>query len=115
MAVVVVVDEAGGSWSALRLAATEARWRQSPLVAVAACRADRTASAPAARPQGGACSAHRAGRPVWHLGAAGDRQSVRPAERALSCPGGTCGLRARRARLALTRGPGSMPRVTLPP
>lgn len=47
MAVIVAVDESGGSWSAIRLAASEARWRQSPLIAVIA---DRATGVPAGRP-----------------------------------------------------------------
>jgi nucleotide-binding universal stress UspA family protein len=50
MAVIVAVDESGGSWSAIRLAASEARWRQSPLIAVIADRDDRATGVPAGRP-----------------------------------------------------------------
>jgi hypothetical protein len=46
MAVVVAVDESGGSSIAIRLTATEAGWRRVPLIAVTAYRA---AGAPAGR------------------------------------------------------------------
>lgn len=47
MAVVVAVDGSVGSWTAIRLAAQEARWRDAPLIAVTAYRA---AGTPASRP-----------------------------------------------------------------
>jgi nucleotide-binding universal stress UspA family protein len=49
MTVIVAVDGSAGSRSAILLAASEARWRQVPLVGVTAYRTDRTA-APAGRP-----------------------------------------------------------------
>jgi len=50
MGVVVAVDESPGAWSAIALAASEAKWRHTPLIAVMAYRADRVAGVPAARP-----------------------------------------------------------------
>ncbi len=50
MAVVVAMDGSAGSWNAIRLAAQEARWRQTPLIAVTTDRADRGAGALACGP-----------------------------------------------------------------
>jgi len=50
MAVVVAVDDSAASWHAIRLAASEARWRQARLIAVLAYRTDRNAGAPADKP-----------------------------------------------------------------
>jgi len=50
MSVVVAVDGSAGSVNAIRLASSEAQWRNEPLVAVTAYRADRTAGVPAGRP-----------------------------------------------------------------
>jgi nucleotide-binding universal stress UspA family protein len=50
MSVVVAVDGSAGSVNAIRLASSEAQWRQQPLVAVTAYRTDRTAGVPAGRP-----------------------------------------------------------------
>jgi nucleotide-binding universal stress UspA family protein len=50
MSVVVAVDESGGCRTAIRLAASEASWRQAQLVAVTAYRSDRTAGVPGGRP-----------------------------------------------------------------
>jgi nucleotide-binding universal stress UspA family protein len=50
MAVVVAVDVAAGAAEAIRQAATEAQWRDEPLVAVTAYRTNHAAGAPGGRP-----------------------------------------------------------------
>jgi hypothetical protein len=76
MTVVVAVDGSVASLSAIRLAAYEARCRQTDLVAMTAYRAEMQASAPAARPVG----TLRTGDAAWRVHAAGHREPVRPAE-----------------------------------
>ena len=50
MAVVVAVDKSASSWEAVRLAALEAQYRQTQLVAVAAYSVERAVGAPATQP-----------------------------------------------------------------
>lgn len=50
MTVVVAVDRSASSWEAVRLAALEAGYRQTRLVAVAAYAVERAVGAPAGRP-----------------------------------------------------------------
>jgi nucleotide-binding universal stress UspA family protein len=53
MAVVVAVDGSDGAWSAIRLAAKEAAWRQARLIAVAVYRDDQAAGQPPGSPPAG--------------------------------------------------------------